>query len=416
MPATAITDVSALSKIIYEDPGSIEKALVRNKPGLSSIPHMTTFTSGEGMRIPALYGAGQGLATTASVAVANVTSTKSVSWLVPQVKYYLGVKLEGQVVQNAAEGGDESQFIDYVKLEMDLGLDQFGCELSKQLWGTAAGYRGIIASSSIGTDSTITLSNVTDAAFFEVGMWVVLATTATGAIRSGGTTNRAQVSKVNTLTGVITFMAQNLTTLFGAVSTDYVFRESEAQNGAATGALALGLDDWNPPSDPSATLFCGVDRTAFISRLSGFRYNGSSDPLRSVFINALGRAANEVGPGFTKGTFFVNPRDLAAIRNSVEASRIVSKEKMTSYSIGVEEVDVNGIKFVEDSYCKIGQAKMISEGAFGRYSSGDSPSWGKEPLWEDKNSDNWIGLAKNYGNFAAKRVAGLMHITLPALP
>jgi hypothetical protein len=89
---------------------------------------------------------------------------------------------------------------------------------------------------------------------------------------------------------------------------------------------------------------------------------------------------------------------------------------MTSYKIGVEKFSINGINFVEDAFAREGAAKMSSESAFGRYSSGDMPDWGADaskPLFFDRDTNVWKGLIRNYGNFAATAANQLLHVSLP---
>jgi hypothetical protein len=369
------------------------------------------------MEIPAPYGTPQGLATTAALAMTNASAAATAMWLVPQTEYFLGLKIDDRVVQNAQEGGDDAKFVDAIQYTMDSAVDSFGNELAKQLLGVSTGWRGIVGAISIGATTTVTLATVSHIHYFHVGMWIHISTTETAAIRSAGTNNTAQVTGIDTTTGILTFASQNFTTLFGtSIVGDYLFRAGDAISGASVGVVPLGLDDWNTPAAPSATAFCGVVRTLSASTLAGVRYVGTSDTYKTVFVNALARARLEAGPGFVKGTFILHPLDAAKLRNSVEAVRVLEGEQMTSYKIGVEKFSINGVNFVEDAFAKEGAAKMISESAFGRYSSGDMPDWGADaskPLFFDRDTNVWKGLIRNYGNFAATSANQLLHVSLP---
>lgn len=412
------TDFAFLQKIIYE--ADVDRmALVKDKKALSNTPHKKNFTSAKGYEIPAPYSTPQGASAVVATAASNASPSKGQSFTVPQTTYYAQLRLDGKLVKNAEEGSAQSQFIDQVKYETDMVEDTIGWELERQIFGASSGYRAQIGSVSIGSNTTITLKKITDAIFFRPNMVIVLATTAGGAIRSGGTTNKATVNAVDAKTGILTFTSQNFTTLFGtAAADDFIFREGDAQNGG-TAKVSAGLEDWNPSSTPSATTFFGVDRSLSPSDLSGVRYDGTSDQMQTVFIRALAQYQTEIGRPVKNGVFYIHPLYAAAMRTAYEAKRIVEVELPTTYNISVDAFKVDSIKFIEAPSCPYGVAKFVTEGAFVRASCGDQPGWsgmGKNDMfWLDRDNDLVKGMMANYGNFAAWHVNELMHVTLPAL-
>ena len=413
------SDFAFLQKIIYADGTKPGDALVRDKPALLNTPHKKDFASGLGYQIPAPYALPQGASASVTVANTNATPSKGQSFTVPQTTYFAQMRLAHQLVKNAMAADNQAAFVDQLKYEADGVEETLGVELERQFFGNSAGYRGVIGSVSIGANTTITLSNITDAIRFEANMVIVLATTATGAIRSGGTTNTATINSVNTKTGVLTFTGQNFTTLFGtAAAGDYIFRQGDAQNGGSA-VCGFGLDDWCPSTDPTSTLFCGVDRSVYPSRLGGVRYDGSNDSLQTVFIRALAQARTEVGPGFKTGAFYIHPLYGAALRSEYEAKRIVDFKKETTYEMGVDAFKIDNITFIEAAMCPYGVAKMVADGAFVRASAGDMPDWAgmddSDQFWLDRTTATVMGLMANYGNFAAWKVNQLMHVILPAI-
>lgn len=415
------TDFAFLQKILY--PGGFDsKALVKDKPALANTPHKKNFTTGKGMEIPAPYSTPQGASADVATAATNASPSQGKSFTVPQTKYYAQLRLEGKLVKNAREGNLETQFIEQMKYETDQVEDTIGWELERQIFGSSSGYRAQIGSVSIGANTTITLKKITDAIFFRVNMVIVLAAVgggAGGAIRSGGTTNKATVSAVNAKTGVLTFTGQNFTTLFGtAVADDYIYRQGDAQNGG-TAVVSAGLEDWNPATDPSATTFYGVDRSLNPAELAGVRYDGSGDQLQSVFINARANYQSQTGKMSKKGVFYIHPLYGAAIRNEYEAKRVISMERQTTYEMGVDSFKIDNCEFIEAAACPYGVAKFVSDGAFVRASCGDQPSWAGmgrgDDFYLDRGTDTVQGLMAHYGNFAAWHVNELMHVDLPAL-
>lgn len=412
------TDYKWLQKIIYPSGQPDEEALIRNKKALANTPHRKDFTSGEGMKIPAPYGSGMGASADVAVATANQTSAKGTYFIVDQRKYYAPFSLEGKLVENAKKGDASTQFTDQMKYEANQVEDAIGWELERQLFGTQAGYRGVVASISIGANTTFKMAQASDILHMRVGMTIVLATTAAGAIRSGGTTNKAVISAVDVGANLVTFTGQNFTTLFGtAVNGDFIFREGDAQNGASAGVCSAGLMDWCPPTTPSATLFMSVDRTVSPTDLAGCRYdaNSNGDQLPTTFINARAQYMTQTGKDMPDGAWYIHPLYGAAMRNFYEAKRIVSMEKETEYSIGVKAFKIDDQTFIEAPACPYPYSWFVGDGAFVRASCGDQPSWAGDKFWLDHKTDRVQGLMRHYGNNAATHVNELMCVTLPGL-
>ena len=411
------SDYQWLQKIIYPT-GHDSDAIVRDKPGVANTPHKKDFTSGEGMKIPAPYGSGMGASADVAVATANQTSAKGTYFMVDQRKYYAPFSLEGKLVENAKQGNAASQFTDQMKYEADQVEDCIGWELERQLFGSQAGFRGQIAGISIGATTTFQMLQPSDIIHMRVGMTIVLGTTASGVIRTGGTTNKAVISAVDVGANLVTFTGQNFTTLFGtAANGDYIFREGDAQNNATNGVCSAGLGDWNPIATPSATAFFGVVRTVSPHELAGCRYDASTngDQLPTVFINARAQYMTQTGKGMPKGAWYIHPLYGAALRNYFEAKRIVDIERETEYKFGVQAFKIDNQEFVEAAACPYGVARFVADGAFVRASCGDQPSWAGDKFWLDHKTDRVQGLMRHYGNYAALHVNELMAVTLMAL-
>lgn len=413
MPATFSSDVSAIAKFIYVKPGSFEKQLTKDYPLLKMLRHETGFATAEGMKIPIQRVGNQGFGITATLAASHSTPVGLSQWLVPQKQAHQFVKVDNQVVRNASAGSDATQLLDAVKLQTDSAANEIGREISKMLHGSASGSRGTIATISIGANTTFTM---VDASLIYEGMIIVLATTETGAIRSGGTTNVATVSKVDLATNTVTFTGQNFTTLFGTAAIgDHVFREGDAQNNASAGNVFFGLKDWNPTGTVSATAFCGVDRTLNRTKLAGTYYDGSQDTWKSVFIKAEARGEKETGRLFEDGVWVLNPVDLATYRVNLESTaRVVSKEAISKYEVGIKQLEINGHTFMGDPHAQIGVARYIGKDAMALCTAGNGPQWGGDnPLIFDPKTGFHEGLMSVYGNIASYDTSALCAVTLP---
>ncbi len=102
------------------------------------------------------------------------------------------------------------------------------------------------------------------------------------------------ITGVNRATGVVTGTA-SAGSLSGnwaiGSGTAYLSVSGDIPAGGATSTttdLALsGLAAWIPSSDPTSTLFWGVDRTADPTRLGGLRYDASAYTIEEGITNAL---------------------------------------------------------------------------------------------------------------------------------
>lgn len=411
MATTATTDVSYISKVIYKD-GIQQKQIVRDKPLLMNTPHNTKFTSAEGIKVPILWGTGQGASATVANAATNTSPDKGDCFTVTQATYYTNFDIAGKVVRNALKGNDDSYFLQQLKLAMDNCQETMGAELNRQGFGSSAGWRARAHASTAPTATTLTLAKPQDAVFFEVNMVIVAAATATGAIRTG-TPGYATVTGVNTTTGVLTF-ATDLTVKIGSIGiNDYIYRQGDAQNNASSGIIAAGLADWVPAGTPG-DLF-GVVRTTFRSRLAGVYYDGSNDPLETVFIKAMAAGKAEAGIGFKKGDIYLNPINFAAMQSSKEGGRWITEP--TSYGIGIDKFQLGAFKFIEDAMCPVNVAYMVASGAFERASCGDAPYWNNfdgADMWLDRTTDVYKGQLVHDGNFIGVHTQQMMNITLQA--
>jgi hypothetical protein len=229
MATTQAADVSYISKVIYKD-GIQQKQIVRDKPLLLATKHNTKFTSAEGIKVPILYGTGQGASATVANAATNASPDAGAAFTVTQATYYTNFDIHGKVVRNALKGNDDSFFLQQLKLAMDNAQETMGSELNRQAYGTSAGWRarvGAVAPSG----TTAVLANPQDAVFFEPNMVVVFAATPTGAIRAG-TPGWAKILKVDTQTGTLTFDGTITVLITTPGAGDYIFRQGDAQTDA----------------------------------------------------------------------------------------------------------------------------------------------------------------------------------------
>jgi hypothetical protein len=415
MASTTTTDVAYLSKQIYPN-GMDPRALVRDKPALANTPHKKNFSSAEGIVFPAQYSNPQGASAAVATAATNASAQQGKKFIVSQQSYYTNINVKGIVVRNALKGDADSYFMDQLKVETDGAQETMGVELNRQLFGSQAGYRARCSSTTAPSGSTITLENASDCAFFEPGMVVVLAATATGAIKAG-TPGYATITAVDDSVPSLTVNGTITTLITSPAASDFIFRQGDAQNGGSA-VVNAGLEDWNPASTSGlGTTFMNVTRTAFPSRLAGARYSGTNDPIQTVFIKAFQNFRMQVGPGWKDGDIYINPLNMSMLMSAVEGARIVPGEKATSYNISIPTFKYQNMTFIVDALCPINVAKVVAPNAFVRASCGDQPVWNAEvdgtEFFLDRTTDTFYGSLVHDGNFAALHPNQLGHIALP---
>lgn len=359
------TSADFLFKLL-QDQKLDDEAFVRDNVMLNWCPNETDFTSHLGKDISVEYAAPQGAGTTEAIAASTAKPSVGVKFRVPQRHYTMNAGIERVVLQNAAAGGDESEFADALVDQMDGVTAQFGNHLERQLWGTSLGYRAVVASF---TTTTVTLTNASDAQLIEVGQ--TLQTVDPG----GGTpvirAATAAVTGINRTTGVLTGPGS---TLMAAIANgDFIVGQGDFTN-----LCFNGLDDWAPIAVSPTDTFLGLaspGRSADRERLAGIYYDGSAKNIRNACIGAVQHAKTMAGPGFkAKSPMFLHPKNFQKILESVETSKIVSLKLDTTYGVGLEAVEIMGHKYVEAYGCPLNTGFLVGEGAFVRGSSGKQPA------------------------------------------
>jgi hypothetical protein len=415
MASTTATDVAYLSKQIYPN-GMDPRQLVRKKPLLTNTPHKKNFSSAEGIVFPAMVSNPQGASAVVATAATNASAQQGKKFIVTQQSYYTNINVKGIVVRNALKGDADAFFMQQLKVETDGAQETMGQELNRQGYGSQAGYRARCSSTVAPSGSTITLENAADCVYFEPGMTIVFAATATGAIKAG-TPGSALITAVDDSVPSLTVSGTITVLITSPAVNDYLFRQGDAQNGGSA-VVNAGLEDWNPASTSGlGTTFMNVVRTAYPSRLAGARYTGTNDPIQTVFIKAMQNFRMQVGPSWEDGDIYINPLNMSMLMSAVEGARIVPGEKATSYNISIPTFKYQSYTFIVDSHCPLNVAKVVAPGAYVRASCGDQPIWNGEidgsEFFMDRNTDTLYGSLVHDGNFAALHPNQLGHIALP---
>lgn len=411
MPAILDQTNSAFIFKLLQDESLDNEAFLREHPLLKWAPNETDFTSHIGKDISVEYVAPQGAGTTSAIAASTRNPSAGVKFRVPQRHYTMNAGLERIVLQNAKEGGSESEFADALIEQIDGIVAQFGDHLERQCWGTSLGYRGTIATAGV-TATSITLDKPADAQGFEVNQTLQ-------AVNPGGGTpvvrpGVAVITAINRTTGVLTF-AQVTTDITGIAAGDFLVGEGDFTN-----AVLNGVQDWAPETVLPTDNFLSVNRSRDRERLAGIFYDGSTKNIRNAAISGIQHAKMMAGPKFKQSSpMFMHPKNFQVLLESVETAKVVDIELTTTYGIGLEGVQIMGHNYVEAYACPLNTSFLIGEGAFVRASSGKQPQidafgQGNSGFLYEPDKGQLTFTYSHDGNCFSRRPYHILRTKLPA--
>lgn len=346
--ANASNQVAAL-KELYQGDDFMKDLVYKKNPLLALLPkdESPSAMAGKYIPVPLVYGTPQGRSATFSYAQTNQTAPSLASFFVYRVNNYQIVTITNELLE--ATRDNAAAFVDEAKLNMDTGFRNIGNELALDIFqgGSPTGARGSYgAGSGAGTISTglITLDDANSVVNFEVGQTLV-SYSVSGTTPTQSTANAlGYVIAVNRSLGTVTVSATaggsagtptNWSTSFPylAVQGDITFASGGLAPAAnAAGALKVtGLGAWLPTSAPGGSdNFWGVNRSTDVTRLSGVRFNGSSESIEEALIDGSTIVSREGGH---PDMCFMNFASYSALEKSLGA-------KVQYVDVKHEEADI----------------------------------------------------------------------------
>lgn len=299
--ATAANQIAAL-KELYTGDDFMKDLVYKKNPLLALIPkdESPDGMAGKYIPVPLVYGTPQGRSATFASSQGNQTAPALASFFVYRVSNYQLATITNELLE--ATKGNAGAFVDEAKLVVDTSFRNISNDLALSLYGDATGSRGAISSI---TSGVIVLTQPAQVVNFEVGMslvsYSVSGTTAT--VATGGAIG--YVVAVNRSTGTVTVAATqggNAATPTNW-STSFIYLAVEGDINFASGGLAIGsalkvagLGAWLPVTAPGGSdSFWGVNRSADVTRLSGVRFDGSSESIEEALIDGSSLVAREGG-------------------------------------------------------------------------------------------------------------------------
>jgi hypothetical protein len=215
----------------------------------------------------------------------DYTPSKAYRWLVSGPKTLYGrITLQGLALAQSPAGA----LINVKSEEAERSNDYMMERLEKVLWGDSAAEIGRIAAAGLGGSAAtrvLTLATTEDAYNFQWGQVLQANPNRTG---NSGTlrADTYKVTGVNYVTGVVT--AVQTGSAGDWANNDYIYIAGDYD------AASPGIPSFIPATDPTSTLFLGVDRSLFPNHLAGWRYDfqGSIEETVKFAFSRMGRFIN----------------------------------------------------------------------------------------------------------------------------
>lgn len=297
-------------------------------------------------------------AQTASTQASGNGNIQGKDWICNWGDYSGSVLIGDKVIK--ASRSNVGSFLRDQTIEIDGLYNAFGDTMSTYLYGDGGQTLGS------GTISTgvITLTNADDVVNFEVGQ--ILLPSANSGASSGdviiASAGNGFVVAVNRNNGTVTVSATSggsAGTPANWTGTMFFFRLGDF-GGSGSTRILLGLGAWIPVSDPSATVFEGVNRTLDVTRMGGVRMTAAEitgltleQRLKRLVTRMRGR---NFGPG--PNAIYLNPEKWQNLADSLESrgNREIGSDaefgyEKISFKAGGKSCDV-----FADPFCPIGSA------------------------------------------------------------
>lgn len=339
-----IITIDALLKEYYDD-GALVNETYLKKPlwAMMNKSRSVGNVTGRSFVHPVVYATSQGRAVSFTQAQTNsqLTGELSVDFTVTRLNNYQVASVDTQTV--LATQDNRGAFTKAVTLITDNALRNLGNDQEIAMFGDGSGVRGNISAGTTIASPTLSLAVAANAVYFEVGMELQLASSATATPRAFGSAGHGlYVIAVDRINGTLTIGTTpnpatatpvNINNAVSGIPTaatgDYIFCVGDQ------GLKMSGISAWIPYGGPTSTLFYGVDRTTDPVRLAGNWLDGSQLSIEDSFIEASTQVANQ---GYELSHFFVPYSKFAQLMKSQSAKVMIQNEVAPGISFEGAEV------------------------------------------------------------------------------
>tara|TARA_R100000700_G_scaffold40297_1_gene55515 strand:+ start:2959 stop:4224 length:1266 start_codon:yes stop_codon:yes gene_type:complete len=349
-------------------PERIKEMVYKNNPLMALMPKYESF-GGENMPIPIIVSGPQRRSATFADGQANNQSTSSLKqFLLTRVRDYSFASITHEAIR--ASQGNADAFVRYATMEIDGAIHSLKRSMAVSMYRDGSGSIGI---QKAGVDpqgaKLVTLATPEDISNFEVGMKIVLAETATGALLSNVGTK--EIDSVDRSAGTFTVKVNFHN---DADAGDHIFQLGDAHAGASFKKMR-GLDAWLPSSAPTAgDSFFSVDRSTDATRLSGSRFDGSSLPIEEALIEGLSLAARNGG---TPSHVFMHFKNYSQLEKALGSKVQYNKVSSSDAEVGFTSLAIHGpagtVDVIPDVNCPADVAYGLQLDTWSLNSLGSAP-------------------------------------------
>lgn len=322
--ASSLTTFDAFIKRYY-NPGQVTAITNKDRPFLSKVKKTTL--SGNPWCLPVIVANPQGFsgtltnAQTASDQAGGGGNLQGKQWQIQVGDYDGAISIGDKVISLSRD--NIGAFFENKKAEIDRLYEQFADIMAYYAIGDSG--HAVTPGTFTISAGVCTLLQPDDIVNVNVGM--IMNASANDGTSSGhtllGSGSSGFVIAVNANAGTFTVSATSGGSAgvpTGWTGTMYGFRQGDFGGSGAT-RIILGLSAWVPAADPSSTTFENLDRTLFMTALSGVRLTaaeisglGIEQRVKKLVTRMTGRG---MGPGPTD--VFMNPEKWQALADSLES-------------------------------------------------------------------------------------------------
>lgn len=353
------TSWQAALKFLYTDQVVLQ-LLYKNRPLLAMLKKDEQ-GGGQGKPIPIITGAGGSPSNDFATAQTNQSPATIGNVTIQYGQKHNVATVKGFTIESSRGAGARA-FLDAVKTEVDLKLTALLNAVAIDAWRGGTGSIGQLSAtgsqSGAGPYSYVfTLSDPETVTNFEVGN--VLEWRATDGAASADAT-LGTISAVNRGTGQIT--VTNATLQFtNWVANGFVNRAGDhntAPGVFAAGGNIVGVQGWIPDTDPGGSdNFGGQNRSADVTRLGGWRIDGTGQPVEEALADGLARLCRE---GSNVDKTFTNFATWLAIEKALMGRTKVELDEATVGQDGEGNPIKIGFRYIAVAHPR-GESRIYSD-------------------------------------------------------
>jgi hypothetical protein len=311
MAAADLTSLAPVFKELY--PKGLAPIIAKKCPAAGWVPKQGDFygdTAGIAPLISGVRGS-----TAFADALEDQSVVQTLKFNVPRKRDYAIASVDAEAM--AASENDRGAFAKVLDEQTKGAMHELQESFGYQIFHNGGGSRAQGNSAWTITGNAITISDPRAHVYFQVDMRLNFATTdgTTGSVKAGYVTiDKISITPAAT---IITTVEANIQTAVPTVAnSDHLFRKGDFGN-CISGFLA-----WIPPTDPTATLYHGVDRTRHTTKLGGLRFNASdsSTIMEEIVIDALAYAHTH---GAEPSVLIMNSLRFSELEKSLNGKTII---------------------------------------------------------------------------------------------